>query len=79
MESMQLICEDRIKKILHKDKNDNPQYILNVLKSDLLQLLSNYMDIKADMLSLDICVLENGVYKIFVEGYSKRLKVVKHV
>ena len=79
MESMQLICENRLKNILLKDKNENPFHILSVLKSDLLLLLSNYMDIKSETLDVDICVLENGTYKLIIEAYSKRLRVAKHV
>lgn len=79
MENMQLICENRLKNILLKDKNDNPFQIINVLKSDLMLLLSNYMDIKSDLIDVDISVLENGSYKLIVEAYSKRLRVAKHV
>ena len=79
MESLQLICENRLKNVLQRDKNENPLHILSVLKSDMLLLLSNYMDIKADSLDIDICVLENGTYKLLIEGYSKRLRVAKHV
>ena len=76
---MQVYCEDRLKKVLVKDKSENPTYILNVLKSDLLVLLNNYMEILPENLDINICVTENGIYKIFLEGFSKRIKVIRHV
>ncbi len=76
---MQLICEDRLKKVLIRDKNENPKHIMNVLKSDMLQVLNNYMDIKSENLDIEIVVLENGAYKLLMEGYSNRIKIAKHI
>ena len=76
---MQLICEDRLKNVLIRDKNENPKHIMNVLKSDMLQVLNNYMDIKSENLDIEIVVLENGAYKLLMEGYSNRIKIAKHI
>ena len=76
---MQLICEDRLKKVLIRDKNEDPKHIMNVLKSDMLQVLNNYMDIKSENLDIEIVVLENGAYKLLMEGYSNRIKIAKHI
>lgn len=76
---MRLICEDRLKKVLIRDKNENPKHIMNVLKCDMLQVLNNYMDIKSENLDIEIVVLENGAYKLLMEGYSNRIKIAKHI
>ena len=42
---MQSYCENRLKNMLIKDKQDNPQKVTGVLKSEILYVLKNYMEI----------------------------------
>ena len=37
------------------------------------------MDIKSENLDIEIVVLENGAYKLLMEGYSNRIKIAKHI
>ena len=52
----ELEYENRLKNVLVIDKQDNPLKIVKVLKSDILNVLSNYMDITNDDLDLTITV-----------------------
>ncbi len=76
MKDLELYGVNRLKNVLNIDKNDNPIKITNVLKSDLLYLLSNYMEISPDDLDLSIEVGQGGTYKLEILGNVRRLKVL---
>lgn len=76
MKDLELYGVNRLKNVLNIDKNDNPIKITNVLKSDLLYLLSNYMEISPDDLNLSIEVGQGGTYKLEILGNVRRLKVL---
>ena len=61
-------CEERLKSIVVLDKQETPQKINRLLKSELLYLLRNYFDICAEDLNLDIAINQNGKYEINVLG-----------
>lgn len=76
MNDLQLLGASRLKNVLSMDKNDNPVKITRVLKSDLLYLLSNYMEISPEDLDLVISVEQGGGYKLEISGNIRRLKVL---
>lgn len=76
MNELQVAGVSRLKNVLSIDKNDNPIKITNVLKSDLIYLLSNYMEISPEDLDLVISVEQGGGYKLEVEAQVRRLKVL---
>lgn len=76
MHELQLAGTNRLKNVLSMDKNDNPIKITNVLKSDLLFLLSNYMEISPEDLDLVISVEPGGGYKLEVQAQVRRLKLL---
>lgn len=65
---------NRLRQVLVTDKQDNPLRIYNVLKSDVLFALKNYMDISANDLNLDITVDEMGCFNIDIHCNVRRLK-----
>ena len=65
--------EIRLQNVLLKDKQQNPKVILNMLKSDLKNLLENYMEIAT--LNADI-EIENGFYKLKVEANARQIKTI---
>ena len=71
MKTIADIEERRLEKVLIKDKSENPDKMQILLKSDLLKLLQNYMEISD--LELDFNVSSDG-YKLYVNAESKRLK-----
>lgn len=71
---LQLMCETRLKNVLVKNKEDNPSKIKNVLKSEILYILKNYMEISAENLDLDIFVDNNGYYQLQLLAKARRIK-----
>jgi len=66
----------RLNKIAQKDKQNNPKYLINVLKSDFFYLISNYFEVAFEDINIDID-LENDKYKINVNCKGDRLKTFK--
>ncbi len=71
---LQLMCESRLKNVLVKNKEDNPLKIKNVLKSEILHILKNYMEVSAENLDLDIFVDNSGYYQLQVVAKARRIK-----
>lgn len=65
-------CENRLKNVLVMDKNISGN-MLNVLKSEVLYVLKNYMEIAANDLNVDICIDEFGFYDIKIDAKVRRL------
>ena len=76
MRELEVFGVNRLKNVLSIDKNDQPVKITNVLKSDLLYLLSNYMEVSGDHLDVKIVSTAGGGYHLLVEGDVRRLKVL---
>ncbi len=76
MQNELAVCTERLRNVLINDKKDNPNKIINVLKSDILYVLKNYMEINSDDLELNINVTPTGTYKITVLADVNRLKTL---
>ncbi len=76
---LQTFCERRLNSVLIKDKQENPNKILAVLRSELLYLLKNYMEISPDNLDVHITLNEKGCYRIEIEALVKRLKMANYI
>lgn len=71
-----VVCKERLKNVLKSDKRDNPNKILNVLKSDVLYILKNYMEINSDNLDVNISVTSSGAYNLTILANVSRLKTL---
>ena len=67
-------CENRLKTMIVIDKQEVPQKINKLLKSEILFLLRNYFDISAEDLVLDININEMGRYELSVKAESRNIK-----
>lgn len=76
MQNELVLCNERLKNVLKSDKRDNPNKILNVLKSDILYVLKNYMEINSDNLDVSICVNSMGTYSLTILANVSRLKTL---
>lgn len=76
---LQLLGDNRLKNVLALDKRENPNKITNVLKSELLNVLRNYMDIRSEDVEFNICVNPQGNYSIQLVADIKRLKVASYI
>ena len=66
----------RLNTIIQKNKETNPKYLIEVIKSDLYYLLNNYFEVDFDDIKLDI-TLENDKYLIEAKCLGDRIKLVK--
>lgn len=65
------IGSKRLENVLVKDKSENPNKVAEILKSDILELLKNYMDVED--LDVDFEVSADG-YVLNVEANASRIK-----
>jgi len=66
----------RLNTIIQKNKENNPKYLIEVIKSDLYYLLNNYFEVDFNDISLDI-TLEKDKYLIDIKCLGDRMKLVK--
>lgn len=77
--SMQVYCENRLKNIMIKDKANNPQKISNVLSSEILYVLKNYLEINDYDLDIDVSIADSGCYHIKIEADCRNIKNVSYI
>ncbi len=75
---LQIVGSERLRGVLVQDKKENPLKIINVLKSELLFVLQNYMDINKDDMDFDIVVNSDGKYIVNFQAKVNRLKVANY-
>ena len=66
------IGSKRLEKVLVKDKTEDPKRLAEILKSDVLNLLQNYMEV--ENLNVNFNVGLDG-YKFSIDVEAKRIKV----
>lgn len=66
----------RLNCVIQKDKETNPKYLIEVIKSDLYYLINNYFEVDIADITLDIA-LENDKYVISATCLGDRMKLVK--
>jgi len=66
----------RLGSLVQKDKKTNPNYIIDVIKSDIYYLLNNYFEVDFDTISVNIELIEEK-YKILVSALGERQKMMK--
>lgn len=66
------IGSKRLEKVLVKDKTEDPKRLAEILKSDILNLLQNYMEVENLDINFDVGL--DG-YKFSIDVEAKRIKV----
>ncbi|HIV01001.1 MAG TPA: cell division topological specificity factor MinE [Candidatus Caccopulliclostridium gallistercoris] len=66
------IGSKRLEKVLVKDKTEDPKRLAEILKSDVLNLLQNYMEVENLNVNFDVGL--DG-YKFSIDVEAKRIKV----
>lgn len=66
----------RLNNIVQKDKENNPKYLIDVIKSDFFYLINNYFEVNFEDILLDIQPKENS-YEIIVNCIGDRMKLAK--
>lgn len=76
---LQLLFEDRLKNVLVKDKEETPNKLLNILKSELMRVLKNYMEISENSLDIAFNLNGDGYYNLEIFASVKRLRPVSAI
>ncbi len=66
----------RLNEMIEKDKQTNPQYLLEVIKSDFFYLINNYFEVDYEDIQININLVADK-YKIGAEAVGDRLKIMK--
>ena len=66
----------RLNSIIKKDKTKNPQYVIDLIKSEVYYLLNNYFEIDFEDINVNISLIEEK-YKIDIFGVGERMKLMK--
>lgn len=67
--------EERLKNLIATDRNENPNKILKLLKSEVLNVLRNYFDINFDDLDISIIINKKGEYDLQINAISKKFLI----
>lgn len=66
----------RLSNVIQKDKENNPKYLINVIKSDFYYLINNYFEV--DFEDIEIAInLKDDKYIISLNGKGDRMKLMK--
>ena len=65
------IGSKRLEKVLVKDKTEDPKKLAETLKSDILNLLQNYMEVKDLTVNFDV---NTEGYYLTINAEAKRIK-----
>ncbi len=66
----------RLDTIIQKDKENNPKYLIDVIKSDFFYMINNYFEVNFEDISLDI--QPNGIsYQIIINCLGDRMKLLR--
>lgn len=71
---MELIS--RLDNVIKKDKQVNPQYMKDVIKSDIFYLLNNYFEVEYQDINIGIDVANNNLYCIQISAVGDRMKAM---
>ena len=72
---MELIS--RLDNLIKKDKKINPQYMKDVIKSDIFYLLNNYFEVEYDDIDISIDLTENNMYTLSIGAVGDRMKAMQ--
>ena len=68
----------RLDNIIQKNKETNPQYLINVIKSDFYYLINNYFEVDFNDINIDVAV-EKNFYSISICAKGDRIKLMKSI
>lgn len=68
---------ERLKDILKRDKENISQPMLNMIKSDIYNVINAYLDVKQNDLNIKYFINEDGFYEIDLKIKTNRIKKVQ--
>ena len=68
---------NRLDNVIKKDKQINPQYMKDVIKSDIFYLLNNYFEVEYSDIDITINLTDNNLYNININAIGDRMKAMQ--
>ncbi len=68
----------RLDNIIQKDKENNPKYLINVIKSDFYYLINNYFEVDFNDIDVEISLVDSA-YQIEIKTKGDRIKLMKTI
>lgn len=68
---------NRLDNVIKKDKQINPQYMKDIIRSDLFDMLNNYFDVKYEDINITIDLTDNNMYAINISTIGDRMKAMQ--
>lgn len=69
----------RVKNVLLSDKYTNPERLNEVIKSDIVSVLQNYMEISGEDVKLNFTLTDDGSYQLRLSASCRRLKLLNAI
>lgn len=66
----------RLNSVIQKDKDNNPKYLIDVIRSDFYYLISNYFEVDFKDIIIEIEFTNNN-YEIDISCKGERIKLMK--
>ena len=67
----------RLDNVIKKDKQVSPQYMKDVIKSDVFYLLNNYFEVQFDDIDISIDLRDDNMYSIQINSVGDRMKAMQ--
>ena len=68
---------NRLDNVIKKDKQINPQYMKEVIKSDVFYVLNNYFEVQFDDIDIAIDLTDNNMYALKINAVGDRMKIMQ--
>lgn len=69
----------RLDSVISKDKENNPKYLSQVIKSDFFYLISNYFEVDFEDIAVDISLSQDNKYIISLSCTGDRVKLMRSI
>ena len=69
----------RLDNVINKDKENNPKYLRQVIRSDFFYLISNYFEVDYEEVEVDIGIGVDNKYRIVVQCNGERVKLMRSI
>lgn len=76
---MSNLAVTRLNNMIKADKRENPEKLAKLIKSEIMYVLKNYMDINYDDIKLDIGIDNDGRYLLNMTCISNRIFIAQSI
>lgn len=73
------ILSSRLKDVIKRDKEDNPKFVKDVIKSDFFYLINNFFEVEFKDIEVSVDVDDNNKYLIAISASGDRAKLMSRI